>query len=56
MMYPVELGWLEDDDGIYIPTVSDVSPAPEAVAELVKCSRAVGKCRVRHLCKAYIIT
>ena len=34
MLDSVGLGWNEDDDGSHIPTVSDVSPAPEAVAEL----------------------
>ena len=33
--------WHEDDDGTYVPTVSDVSLEPEAVVELVKCSCAV---------------
>ena len=46
----------EDDDGTYISTVLDVSPAPEAVAELVKCSNVVSKCRVRYSCKAHITT
>ena len=53
---PVGLGWHEDDDRTYIATVSDVSPAPEAVAELVKCSSAVSKCMVRYSCKAHILT
>ena len=56
MLAPVGLEWHEDDDGTYIPTVSDVSIAPEAVAELVKCSSAVSKCRVRQSCKVHILT
>ena len=44
-----------DNDGTHIPTVSDVSPAPEAFAELVKCSSAVRKCKVRYSCKAHIM-
>ena len=46
MLDPVGLGWHEDNDGTYIPIVSDVSPAPKAFAELVKCSSAV-----RYSCK-----
>ena len=52
----IGLRWLENNDGTYIPTVSDVSPAPEAFAELVKCSSDVSKCRVRYSCKAHIMT
>ena len=56
MLDPVGLGWHEDDDRTYISTVSDVSPTPEPVVELVKCSSAVSKCRVRYSCKAHILT
>ena len=55
-VYSIGLGWYKDDDRIYILTVSEVSPAPEAVADLVKWSCAVSKCRVRYSCKAHIMT
>ena len=41
---------------MYILTVSDVAPPPEAVAELVKCNCAVSKCRVRYSCDIHIKT
>ena len=56
MLDPVGPGWHEDDDRTYMSTVSDISPAPEAVAELVKCNSAVSKCRVRYSCKAHVKT
>ena len=50
MLDSVELGWHKDNNGASIPIVSDVSPAPEAFAELIKCSNAV-----RYSCKAHIM-
>jgi len=53
---PVGLGWHDDDDATYISTVSDVPPAPEAVAELVECISTVSMYAVRYSCRAHIMT
>ena len=34
---PVTLGWQQLEDGHYVPVVSKVPAAPEAVVELVQC-------------------
>ena len=50
---PVGLGWSEDSNGKYVPTLSDLPPAPEAVVELVKCNCVTSKCSGRCSCKAH---
>ena len=40
---PINYGWI-DDDHQYIPKVSELPPAPEAVIELVKCGCVKTKC------------
>ena len=50
---PVGLGWSKDGNGKYIPTLSDLPPAPEAVVELVKCNCVASKCSGRCSCKTH---
>ena len=50
---PVTLGWRQLEDGHYIPVVSKVPAALEAVVELVKCSCIASKCSGRCSCKAH---
>ena len=50
---PVTLGWQQLEDGHYVPVVSIVPAAPEAVVELVKCSCIASKCSGRCSCKAH---
>ena len=50
---PVTLGWQQLEDGHYVPVVSIVPTAPEAVVELVKCSCVASKCSGRCSCKAH---
>ena len=50
---PVTLGWQQLEDGHYVPVVSIVPAAPEAVVELVKCSCVASKCSGRCSCKAH---
>ena len=52
----VGLGWQEGSDGKYIPVLSDLPPAPEAVVELVKCSCGVSKCSRKYSCKVNNLT
>ena len=53
---PETLGWHRQDNGTYVPVVSKVPPAPEAVVELVKCTCWVSKCRQRCSCKTHNLT
>ena len=50
---PVGLGWSKDGNGKYVPTLSDLPPAPEAVVELVKCNCVASKCSGRCSCKTH---
>jgi hypothetical protein len=53
LLDPVTLGWRQLEDGRYVPVVSKVPAAPEAVVELVKCSCVASKCRGRCSCRAH---
>jgi len=44
LLDPTTLGWYQLEDGHYLPIVSKVPVAPEAVVELVKCSFVASKC------------
>ena len=50
---PVTQGWQQLEDGHYVPVVSKVPAAPEAVVELVKCLCVVSKCSGRYSCKMH---
>jgi len=42
---PTSYGWDEESNQLqYVPKVSDLSPAPAAVVELVKCSCGKSRC------------
>ena len=53
LLDPVTLGWRQLEDGHYVPEVSKVLAAPEAMVELVKCScvaiSAVEGALVKHI-------
>ena len=53
LLDPVTLGWRQLEDGHYVPEVSKVLAAPEAMVELVKCSCVANKCSGRCSCKAH---
>jgi len=53
LLDPTTLGWRQLEDGHYVPLVSKVPVAPEAVVELVKCSCVASKCSGRCSCRAH---
>eukprot|EP00918_Siedleckia_nematoides_P094097 GHVU01206553.1.p1 GENE.GHVU01206553.1~~GHVU01206553.1.p1 ORF type:complete len:294 (+),score=30.02 GHVU01206553.1:592-1473(+) len=55
LLAPLTLGWRQLEDGRYVPVVSKVPAAPEAVVELVKCACVASKCSGRCSCKAHTL-
>jgi len=53
LLDPATLGWNQLEDGHYVPVVSQIPAAPEAVMELVKCSCVASKCSGQCSCKAH---
>ena len=48
---PCSLGWTQDADNSFVPTLSFVPPAPQAVVELVRCGCGVSNCSKRCTCR-----